>query len=193
MTASAGGTTSTAVTVSTAAASDSCPSRWRQANADGRRHHAFSITANPGTNGAPIQNVTVDYGDGTSDELGSVIGHVISVQHVYGDDGTFRPTVTATDTSGQTATASTVIVVQPILVSITATQSPTDPKTFNFTANVSPQARAIASYAWTFGDGSSHDDVEHCDEPHIFFTGQSHRAGHRADIHQPHRQRKHHD
>ncbi len=156
VTASSGGTTSAAVTISTAARPTVSISVTSGSTPNEGGITTFSITVNPGTNGAPIQNVIVEYGDGTSDELGAVTG-TISVQHVYDDDGTFTPTVRATDTGGQTATASTVIVVQPILVSITASQSTTNPQIFNFTANVSPTAAStsIASYAWTFGDGSS--------------------------------------
>jgi hypothetical protein len=152
VTATAGGSTSTAVsitispraTASIAVASGSTPTAGAITT--------FTITANSGTGGAPIQSVVVNYGDGSSDDLGSVTG-TVSVQHVYHDDGAFTPTVTVTDTSGVSATASTVIVVQPILVSITATQSSTDLQTFSFTTNVSPSGVAIASYTWTFGDG----------------------------------------
>ena len=154
VTATAGGTTSTAVSIAVSArpavsisvASGSTPTEGGITT--------LSITVNPTTGGAPIQSVVVNYGDGQSDDLGSVSG-TVSVQHVYDDDGSFTPTVTATDTSGTSASASTVIVVQPILVSITATQSSTNSKTFSFTANVSPAGSAIASYTWTFGDGSS--------------------------------------
>lgn len=116
----------------------------------------FSITVSPAaTGGSPIQNVTVDYDDGTSDNLGSVSG-TISVQHVYRDDGSFTPTVRAQDSTGSSVSASTVIFVQPMLVSITAEQSSADPQTFHFTANVSPTgaSSSVASYAWTFGDGT---------------------------------------
>ncbi len=113
----------------------------------------FTITVNTATGGAPLQNVVVNYGDGSSDDLGSVTG-TVTVQHVYGGDGTFTASVTATDTSGASASASTVIVVQPMLVSITATPSTVNPKTFTFTANVSPAGAPIASYTWTFGDGT---------------------------------------
>ena len=154
VTASAGGTTSSGITVSTTARAVVSIAVTSGSTPTAGGITTFSITVNPGTNGAPIQNVVVDYGDGTSDELGSVSG-TVSVQHIYGDAGTYTPRVTATDTSGQTATASTVIVVQPMLVSITASQSTTDPQTFNFTANVSPAGSSVASYAWTFGDGSS--------------------------------------
>ena len=74
------------------------------------------------TGGSPIQAVTVDYGDESSDDLGSISG-TISVQHVYEDSGSFRPTVTVVDTAGTSVTASTVIVVQPLVVSITGSKT----------------------------------------------------------------------
>ena len=82
----------------------------------------FSISATPATGGAPIQSVIVNFGDGESVDLGAVSG-TITVQHVYGDDGTLTPSVTAQDSTGTSASASTVVVVQPILISITAAQS----------------------------------------------------------------------
>jgi hypothetical protein len=152
VTATAGATASTPLTVavavrptvSIALASGSTPIEGATAT--------LSITANAGTGGSPIQNVAINYGDGSSDELGSITG-TVAVQHVYRDDGSFTPSVTATDTSGNTATASTVIVVQPFLVTITASQSSTT-NTVTLTANT-PAGLSISSYAWTFGDGSS--------------------------------------
>ena len=96
----------------------------------------------------------VNYGDGTSDDLGAVTG-TVTVQHIYDDEGSYTPTATATDTTGASTSASTVIVVQPIIVSITATQDSTVPKRFHFTANVSPSTTSVASYTWTFGDGTT--------------------------------------
>ena len=66
----------------------------------------------------------MNYGDGSSDDLGSVIGTDFRSARVRGR-GSFTPTVTATDTSGASATASTVIVVQPMIVSITASPQTT--------------------------------------------------------------------
>ncbi len=113
----------------------------------------FSVTVNTATGGAPLESVVVSYGDGLSDDLGAVSG-TVAVQHIYSDSGSFTPSVTATDTAGSSATSSTVIVVQPMLVSITATQSISSPTTFTFTANVSPAGTSVASYTWTFGDGA---------------------------------------
>jgi PKD domain. len=121
---------------------------------------------NTATGGAPLQSVVVSYGDGSSDDLGAVSG-TVSVQHVYGDDGTFTPSVTATDTSGATATASTVIVVQPVLVSISASPQ-TTPRLYNFTANVTAGV-TVASYTWTFGDGTS-DTTTGAVTSHLYAT-----------------------
>jgi adhesin/invasin len=113
----------------------------------------FTIAANAAaTNGAPIQSVVVNYGDGSSDDLGPVSGSV-TVQHVYDDDGSFTVTATATDQAGTSATASTVIVVQSVVVSISASPPTGPPGTsVTFTAIVTPPAVTIVSYSWTFGD-----------------------------------------
>ncbi len=110
----------------------------------------FSVTANPAATGAPIQNVRVEYGDGSSDNLGSVSG-TFSVQHVYRDDGSFAPSVTVEDASGASVTASTVIFVQPLLVGITTSRTG---NVATFTANAPPGV-SIASTSWEFGDGTS--------------------------------------
>jgi PKD repeat protein len=73
---------------------------------------------------------------------------------VYDDDGSFTPTVTATDAFGASATASTVIVVQRLVVGINTSKTST-PNQVNFTAVVSPSGVSIASYAWNFGDGTT--------------------------------------
>jgi hypothetical protein len=157
VTATAGGTTSSAAIVTRSArptvgytvASGTTPTEGGVTT--------FSVTVTPAASGGvPIQSVTVDYGDGASDNLGSVTG-TIAVQHVYGDQGSYTPTVTATDSSGTSVTASTVIFVQPLLVSVSVnskTVAGTD-TTVSFTATVSPPGSAIASHAWTFGDGTS--------------------------------------
>jgi PKD repeat protein len=107
----------------------------------------FAITAAPAAGGAPIERVTINYGDGSSDELGSVVS---SAQHVYQNDGSYTVTLTATDTSGVSTTASIVIEVQAFVVTITAVQSSSG-TSFTFTANV-PAGLTMASFSWNFGD-----------------------------------------
>ena len=151
ITATAGGTTSTATAI-TLASRPTVSISAEGTPFEGGVTTLKVIVTPAASGGAPIENVNVNYGDGTSDNLGSVSG-TISVQHVYSDEGSYTPTVTATDSTGSSVTASTVIFVQPLLVSITATQSNSDPKTFTFTANVSPTGASISSYTWSFGDG----------------------------------------
>ena len=156
VTATAGGTTSTALVVTVAVrptVSITVPSGTTQAEGT---ITVFTVTVTPATGGAPIQNVVVNYGDGDSDDLGAASG-TLSVQHVYQDDGSFTPTVTVTDTSGTSVTASTVVFVQPLLVTISVTSKvPNQANTVvSFTANVSPVSTSIASYTWDFDHGSS--------------------------------------
>jgi hypothetical protein len=113
----------------------------------------FTISATPATGGLPIDQVTINFGDGQTTNLGRVSGTGITVQHIYDEHDTYRVTVTATDLSGESASASTVIVVQPVVVlSLAATRSGSN---VTFTATVSPSDTVIASYQWEFGDGQS--------------------------------------
>jgi len=113
----------------------------------------FTISATPAAGGLPIDQLTIDFGDGDSTNLGRVSGTGITVQHIYDDHDTYRVTVTATDLSGESASASTVIVVQPVVViSIAASRKN---QTATFTATVSPSDTVVATYAWSFGDGQS--------------------------------------
>ena len=75
----------------------------------------FTISATPAAGGLPIDQVTINFGDGDSTNLGRVSGSGITVQHIYDDHDTYTVTVTATDLSGESASASTVIVVQPVV------------------------------------------------------------------------------
>jgi hypothetical protein len=113
----------------------------------------FTISATPATGEVPIEQVTITYGDGESTNLGRVSGTGITVQHIYDDHDTYRVTVTATDLSGESASASTVIVVQPVvLLSLAAS---TAGKVAEFTATVSPSDTVVATFSWSFGDGQS--------------------------------------
>jgi PKD domain/Bacterial Ig-like domain (group 1) len=113
----------------------------------------FTIGVTPAAGGVPIERVVINYGDRRSTNLGPVSGTGITVQHVYEDHDTYTVTVTATDVAGESASASTVIVVQPVVIlTIDASRKGNN---VTFTATVSPSDTVIASYRWTFGDGQS--------------------------------------
>jgi len=71
----------------------------------------FTIAVTPAaTNGSAIKAVTVDWGDGSSTELGSVSGNAV-VSHVYKDAGTYPVRAAATDAFGNTTSVSSIVTV----------------------------------------------------------------------------------
>jgi large repetitive protein len=105
---------------------------------------------------ANIQNVTVNFGDGSQQSLGAISGST-SVQHTYTEAGTYNVRATATDASGfteQVATALTVLPGQPPSVIITASNNnPSVGETVIFTATASGATSTIVRYEWDFGGG----------------------------------------
>ena len=61
---------------------------------------------------AIIRDVTIDFGDGQRSSLGALSAST-PVQHVYTEEGTYRASATATDSSGFTETVATFVTIQP--------------------------------------------------------------------------------
>jgi adhesin/invasin len=103
---------------------------------------------------ANVQNVRVDWGDGSSTNLGALSGST-SVPHTYRSEGTFDVSATATDASGETATQSTSVNVlpqQPPSVTVTASDSnPNTGEIVTLTASVSGASSTVQSYQWDLG------------------------------------------
>jgi hypothetical protein len=117
----------------------------------------FTISATP-TTGNAITSVTVNFGDGTQTTLS---GNTTSVQHSYTTAGTYSVTATATDSSGATGAASTVIVVGSATTA-TFTFSPDAPAVntaVSFDATSSTSSSTITNYQWNFGDGTTGSGV----------------------------------
>jgi hypothetical protein len=83
---------------------------------------SFSITPAVPAGGSPIQSVRVDFGDGTSENLGAVVGQTGFV-HRFNAEGVYTVRVTVTDTVGQSGFATIVINVQRALPTVTLTLS----------------------------------------------------------------------
>jgi adhesin/invasin len=135
----------------------------------------ISVTASPATvaegsavtftvsvttdNSTPIRNATIDFGDGSSQNLGSITSQAVA--HTYRDDGTFVVTVKATDVNGEEGTGSTAVVVTPapaLLVSLTASPNPTrvdQLTTFTVTLSNSTLTPNITRVDYDFGDDST--------------------------------------
>ena len=118
----------------------------------------FVVTAAT-TNGSAVRNLHVDWGDGSSRDLGAVTGTSIQ-SHVYFDDGTYTVTGTVTDAAGNSTTVSTSVTVVPV-ASPTIIITPSVPAVggtpdtvVTFTIQVTPPTGVIIkSAAITFGDG----------------------------------------
>jgi adhesin/invasin len=116
----------------------------------------FAITVQPATGGAPIQSVTIDYGDGQQQQLGT---GSTSASHIYNQPGTYVVTVRVRDVTGQETSQVLVIVVQaapPIPVTLAfSPNSPTvgNPVTFTATA-APPSGTVVQQYEWDFDNGA---------------------------------------
>ena len=108
--------------------------------------------------GANIRNVSINWGDGTTTNLGAISAST-TVQHTYDADGTFTVTATATDASGFSESTSTVIRVQPAqppgVTLIASNSNPRVGQIITFTATVTGNTSAIQSFDWDFGDGTT--------------------------------------
>ena len=107
-----------------------------------------------------IQDVQIDYGDGTRQDLGAATGTTIQLHHVYQNSGTYTVTLVAQDSNGGVGTAVTSVFVQPATplgVSLSASGSTSGSTTVEtFTATVTGQGNSVVtSYVWDFNDGSS--------------------------------------
>lgn len=84
----------------------------------------FSVTPTIPTGGAPIQNVTVNFGDGNTRNLGNVTGQT-AVVNTFSSPGVYTVVATATDATGQTGTGSIAINIQRLLPTVSITLAST--------------------------------------------------------------------
>jgi len=111
-----------------------------------------SFTVNVATT-ANISSVVLDFGDGSSQNLGPISGST-TVPHTYRDEGTFTVSATASDAAGcseRVSTGITILPAQPPTVTITAPQSATVNSNVIVSANVTGATSTIIRYEWNFG------------------------------------------
>jgi len=119
------------------------------------------VVAVAATNGSAIRNVTVNWGDGQTQDLGILTG-TANVSHSYRSSGTFDIVGTVTDSFGNVVRNSISVSVNPKpqpVVSITATTAnPTAGTDMTFTASIAPVAgngTVIQSASIDFGDDTT--------------------------------------
>jgi len=115
------------------------------------------------TGSSVLRDATINFGDGTSQGLGTLAAPV-TVAHSYngssnGTTATYTAAVTVTDVDNERSSASTIVNVTPrsaLAIDLAASQSTSVPgqgQTVSFTATVT--GGVAQSFAWDFdGDGS---------------------------------------
>jgi len=131
------------------------------------------FTVTKATGSAALRTATLDFGDGTSQSLGTLAGGAATVPHTYAGSDTSNPraytaTVLATDINGESTAASVTVLVTPrvttpIAVILTATESNKTQLTARWTFSAAATGGGeggtadanIQSYSWDFGDGQT--------------------------------------
>ena len=121
----------------------------------------FTVTKGSGTSN--LRDATIDFGDGSTQSLGTLAGGAATIAHTYaGPNGSsprgYTATVRATDVNNETTTASSNVTITPrAALSVDLTVSPGDsathPVTESFTATVT--GGDASRFDWDFGDGST--------------------------------------
>ena len=128
-----------------------------------------NFTVTPTAN-ANISNVVIDFGDGTSTNLGA-IGAAATVPHTYRSPGTYTATARATDGTGDTSSLSTTVLIGALPVTLSAAPAtPTVGQPVTFTASGIPATAQVERYEWTFDDGTPMTTTTSPQKPHIFST-----------------------
>lgn len=123
----------------------------------------FSLTlggaaGSTGSTGAPVQRITVDWGDGSTETL---TGTPTAIVHTYRAPGSFTVRVTTLDTFGDSASGTNSVTVgRPPQITATissSTQNPTPNTAVTFTINATPSATgcAIDTVTVSWGDGQT--------------------------------------
>ena len=113
----------------------------------------FGVGAGTGGTAPNITNVSVDWGDGSQQNLGAISADQ-PVAHTYLANGNYTITATATEASGFSESVATVITIlpaQPPTVTITAPTSAQVNTNVIVRATVTGNTSTIQRYDWTFG------------------------------------------
>jgi hypothetical protein len=111
-----------------------------------------------------LRDVTIDFGDGSSQSLGTLAGGAATVSHTYnGPSGSTSASYTATaravDVNGETTSTSTPVNITPrgAFTVATFTATPTAGRLVTF--NVTVTGGTPQSYSWNFGDSASDNNT----------------------------------
>lgn len=118
-----------------------------------------TITPAVQSGGVAVQNVTINWGDGSGEQpLGNVTGASVA-SHTFTSAGTYTVQASATDLNGQRGTAVATLVVQRVLPTVTISATSTSgsvgvPISFTVTPQQNPP-QPITGIVVDFGDGGT--------------------------------------
>ena len=137
----------------------------------------FQVGASVATGGSPIQDVTVEFGDGQHASLGA-LSTTASITHIYRSAGSYTASVTAVDTAGFSTSVSTIVTVNvapPLAVTISGNLTPVSGIASTYIATVTvgggASLPAIQRYEWDFGDYSAVVVTTGNQTSHSFLSG----------------------
>jgi PKD repeat protein len=150
-----GGATASTTRTVTASAPNAAPTASFTTTSDGLAA-AFDASGSTDSDGT-VSAYAWNYGDGST-------GSGRTSSHTYAAKGTYPVTLTVTDDLGSKDTASATVTVAPKVVNQAPTASFTSAATglvgsFDASASTDPDG-VVASYAWSFGDGSTGTGVK---------------------------------
>jgi protocatechuate 3,4-dioxygenase beta subunit len=117
----------------------------------------FTTTVTTDNNTA-IRNGTINFGDGTSQSIGTALSTPLT--HSYRSAGTYVVTATVTDVNGEVGTGSAAVVITPapsLLATLAVSPNPTrvdQLTTFTVTLTNSALTPNISRVEYDFGDGN---------------------------------------
>jgi hypothetical protein len=129
----------------------------------------ITFTVTP-TAGANLSNVRVTFGDGSGDNLGAITA-AQTIPHAYSSPGNYTATAIATDSTGDSGSLSTSVVIGSLAVTLTSSPAGSAavnvPVTFTVGGTASAQ---VDKYVWTFDDGTPPQTTTGPQNSHTFTT-----------------------
>jgi len=120
------------------------------------------FTVAKATGSSVLRDVTLDFGDGTSQGLGTLSGGSVKVSHTYsgtsGNTASYTATARATDVEGERTNVSAQVNVTPrgpLSVSLAATPGDSNSHPVTETLKATVTGGTAVRYDWDFGDGNS--------------------------------------
>lgn len=110
-----------------------------------------TFTAQRATGSGNITSATLDFGDNSSVNLGT-LSSPSTIPHAYAEPGTYTARLTGTDANGESSTAVQVVIVRAPVTSAVSATITTAPRTVTATATVSVPA---TQYQFNWGDGTA--------------------------------------